>query len=107
MRLGRYHLLTQIGAGSDGVSYRSQSEDGQTLFELFQLGSARENAVRWSRLANRLRLAARLEHPAVTRVVELALEPTESPFDVVDPFKQHAGHPRPPVTSIANCMSAI
>jgi eukaryotic-like serine/threonine-protein kinase len=83
MRLGRYRLLTQIGAGSDGVSYRSQSEDGETLFELYQLGLARENAERWSRLVNRLRLAARLEHPAVTRVVELALE-HDPPYVVLE-----------------------
>jgi len=74
MRLGRYRLLTQIGAGSDGVSYRAQSEDEPGFLEVHELGLARQNPARWAWLATRLRIAATFTHPAVTRVLELALE---------------------------------
>src|SRR5208337_2693940 len=74
MRLGRYRLLTQIGAGSDGVSYRAQSEDEPGFLEVHGLGLARKNSERWAWLISRLRIAATYTHPGVIRVIELALE---------------------------------
>ena len=58
MRLGRYRLLTQIGAGSDGVSYRAQSEETPGFLEVHELGLARQNPERWAWLVTRLRIAA-------------------------------------------------
>lgn len=74
MRLGRYRLLTQIGAGSDGVSYRAQSEAETGFLEVHELGLARQNPERWAWLVSRLRIAATYTHSAVIRVLELALE---------------------------------
>ena len=74
MRLGRYRLLTQIGAGSDGVSYRAQADDEPDFLEVHELGLARQNPERWRWLVTRLRIAATYTHAAVIRVHELALE---------------------------------
>ncbi len=74
MRLGRYRLLTQIGAGSDGVSYRAQSEAETGFLEVHELGLARQNPERWAWLVSRLRIAVTYTHSAVIRVLELALE---------------------------------
>ncbi len=74
MRLGHYRLLTQIGAGSDGVSYRAQSEDEPGFLEVHDLSLARQNLERWAWLVTRLRIAATYAHPATIRVIELALE---------------------------------
>jgi hypothetical protein len=63
-RVGRYRLLSRIGAGPDGASYRALGPDGRQLVELIDLSGARPDADRWSRLAKRLRLANRLVHPA-------------------------------------------
>ena len=41
MTLGHYRLLTQMGAGRDGVSYRAQAGDGERLFEVHDLSSAK------------------------------------------------------------------
>ena len=83
MILGHYHLLTQMGAGRDGVSYRAQADEGGTLCEVHHLSSARSDPERWSRLVSRARLAARLHHPAATRVVELSVD-QDPPFVVLE-----------------------
>jgi serine/threonine protein kinase/class 3 adenylate cyclase len=79
MRLDRYHLLAQLGAGCDGISYRAVAEDGTTAIEVRDLGRARDDAARWKQLRPRLRLAAGLQHPAAFRVVDASLD-DESPF---------------------------
>ena len=66
--------VDQIGAGCDGVSYRAQSEDEPAFLEVHELGLARQNPERWAWLVSRLRIAATYTHPAVIRVLELALE---------------------------------
>ena len=83
MTLGHYRLLTQMGAGRDGVSYRAQAGDGERLIEVHDLSSARADPERWSRLVSRARLAARLQHPAATRVVELSVD-QHPPFVVLE-----------------------
>ncbi len=74
MRLGRYRLLTQIGAGTDGVSYRARSTDEPGFLEVHELSLARKNPQRWAWLVARLRIAATYTHPAAIRVLELGLE---------------------------------
>jgi serine/threonine protein kinase len=81
MRLGRYRLLTQMGAGSDGVSYRAQFQDEPDFLEVQEFGLARQNPVRWAWLVTRLRIAATCTHPVAIRVIELALE-HDPPFVV-------------------------
>jgi serine/threonine protein kinase len=74
MTLGHYRLLTQMGASRDGVCYRAQRGDRPQLFEVHNLEAARKDAERWAWLVPRLRIAALYIHPAVIRVLELALE---------------------------------
>jgi serine/threonine protein kinase/class 3 adenylate cyclase len=79
MRLGRFELLAQIGAGRDGVSYRAQAGDERERYELYDLGPARIDPNRWAELVLRLRLASRLAHPALACVRELSLD-TDPPY---------------------------
>ena len=45
MRLGRYQLSAQIGAGRDGVAYRARSRGGREPLEIQELeGRARTPA---------------------------------------------------------------
>ena len=83
MILGHYRLLTQMGAGRDGVSYRAQAGEGGGLVEIHLLSSARSDAERWARVLSRARLAARLQHAAAMRVVELSVD-LEPPFVVLE-----------------------
>ena len=83
MILGHYRLLTQMGAGRDGVSYRAQAGEGGSLFEIHLLSSARSDAERWARVLSRARLAARLQHAAAMRVVQLSVD-QEPPFVVLE-----------------------
>ena len=80
MGLDRYRLLAQLGAGSDGISYRAV-EDGvgspatvATEVEVRDVSRARVTPGRWERLVPRLRLAAGLAHPAAVRVLDAGLE---------------------------------
>jgi serine/threonine protein kinase/class 3 adenylate cyclase len=73
MSLGGYRLVSQVGAGRDGVAYRAAAENGGAEVALLDLSRARGDARRWQQVAPRLRLAAQLEHPAAIRVLELEL----------------------------------
>jgi serine/threonine protein kinase/class 3 adenylate cyclase len=81
MSLDRYRLLAQLGAGTDGISYRAavaDAADGQsldgTVVELRDVSRASEDAGRWGQLVPRVRLAARLKHPSVVRVLDPGLD---------------------------------
>ena len=81
MTMARYRLMAQLGAGADGISYRAAVADegegrslDETVVELRDLSRARADAGRWAQLVRRLRLAARLEHPAVVRVLDPGLD---------------------------------
>jgi eukaryotic-like serine/threonine-protein kinase len=79
MGLDRYRLLAQLGAGSDGISYRAEADgDGRpesdaTEVEVRELSRARAEPGRWGRLVPRLRLATGLAHPAIVRVIDADL----------------------------------
>src|SRR5262245_35324111 len=90
MQLGRYHLLTPLGAGADGVAYRAEiGGDGQLLehVELRVLTGARADAARWEQVNHQLRLVGLLQHPNALAVRERSLE-GDPPFvtlEWVDP----------------------
>ncbi len=69
-----YELLAQIGAGPDGVAYRARRQGEEGFVEVRLLARAREDAVRWEQLTNRLQVARLFEHPAARRIVEIDLE---------------------------------
>jgi serine/threonine protein kinase/class 3 adenylate cyclase len=74
MNLGGYRVLSQLGAGQDGVSYRALAPDAGSLVEVRDLSGARADPIRWPLVVKRLRLAARLEHPVAIRIRELGLD---------------------------------
>ena len=77
MHLGRYQLLTPLGAGVDGVAYRAETGgDGRPLehVELRILSGAAADAERWEKLRKRLRVASLLQHPNAIVVRERNLE---------------------------------
>ncbi len=88
MGLDRYRLLAQLGAGSDGISYRAEGGVvrpapsvgvGSLAAECDGVRSPRgeprgAEPGRWERLVPRLRLAAGLAHPAAVRVLDVGLE---------------------------------
>src|SRR4051812_37610634 len=83
MMLGDYLILTQCGAGPDGLSYRARCRTDGRLVEVRVLEEARKSKERWPVLAKRVRAAALIEHPAVVRVVEF-VEDAERPFVILD-----------------------
>jgi eukaryotic-like serine/threonine-protein kinase len=83
MSFGGYRPMTQLGAGTDGISYRGLAGDGVTAVEIRDLTPARRDASRWARLVPRVRLAEQLDDPAALRVIENALE-HDSPYVVME-----------------------
>jgi len=83
MGLDRYRLLAQVGAGPDGIAYRAVAGDGLTVVEVVDLSRARSDAGRWGRLVPRLRMVNELEHPSVTRLIELGLA-DDPPYAVME-----------------------
>jgi len=74
MTLGRYRLLAQLGAGSNGAVYRAEETGADGSVVVCLLGGARGDETRWRALSRRLRLAAMLDHPAAVGVRALDLE---------------------------------
>jgi eukaryotic-like serine/threonine-protein kinase len=107
MNLGRYRLLAQRGAGRDGVSYEAEATADRAPAEVRVLTAARRDAERWQALARRLRLAALLDHPAVLRTLELALDhdPPYVALETTDALglasRLHERVPLPPAEALA------
>jgi serine/threonine protein kinase/class 3 adenylate cyclase len=74
MNFGGYRLVSQLGAGADGISYRAVADDRTKEVEVRDLSPARRDRSRWARVVPRIRLAAQLDHAAAIRIVSLALE---------------------------------
>ena len=74
MQLGGYRLLSQLGAGRDGVWYEAERRTGGERVEVHVLAGARGDAIRWADLVKRLRVAALLSDPSARRLLELGLE---------------------------------
>ncbi len=81
MSIGQYRLISQVGAGPDGVTFRA-FRAGESA-EVRVLAVARGDALRWAELTRRLRLAALLDHPAALRVQELGLD-GDPPFAALE-----------------------
>src|SRR4051812_26373624 len=63
MSFGRFRLISQLGAGRDGVRYRATDRQGGATVEVLILSGAREDPARWPVVARRLRTAALIDHP--------------------------------------------
>src|SRR4051794_1802389 len=74
MSFGRYRLLSQLGAGRDGVRYRASDRHDGTIVEMVLLGDARADPDRWSEIERRLRMALMIAHPSARRVLGLDFE---------------------------------
>ena len=64
MSFGRYRLLSQLGAGRDGVRYRAADRNDGTAVEMVLLAEARANSARWQLIGRRLRVALMIAHPS-------------------------------------------
>src|SRR3954469_22987442 len=83
MSLDHYQLLAQLGAGTDGVSYRARNRSDGSLVEVRLLSRVRADEERWKALVKRLRLVALLHHPGAVRIHEL--HPTgDAPYVALD-----------------------
>ena len=80
----RYHLLSQLGAGADGIAYWADDHTTGEQVEVHLLSAARTDADRWPILSKRLRLAALLEHPAALCIRRLQLD-ADPAFVVLEP----------------------
>ena len=74
MSFGRYRLLSQLGAGRDGVRYRATDRNDGTTVELVLLAEARADPARWQAIGRRFRLALMIAHPSARRVVGLDMD---------------------------------
>src|SRR6267378_2893051 len=94
MMIGRYRLLSQVGAGRDGVTYRALAAGDDGPIELRVLSAARANAERWHWLVRRLRLVGMLAHPAALRLADVALD-HDPPYIAVEPTEPHEAADEP------------
>jgi len=90
MNLGRYRVLTQLGAGEDGVLYRAEDPQNHAPVELRVLGGAKADADRWVPLCRRLRLARLIVHPVARSLRELGLD-NDPPFIAMEWIKGSGG----------------
>ena len=79
MSFGRYRLLSQLGAGRDGVRYRAVDRNDGSAVEIVLLAEARANPARWQVIGRRLRVALMIAHPSSRRVVGLDMD-CDPPF---------------------------
>ena len=89
MNLGRYRLIEQLGAGSDGLSFRAEAGQAGQACEARDLSAARADPERWKQVTKQLLLTALLQHPAHRKVLELNLD-HEPPYVIIEA----AGAPR-------------
>ena len=74
MSFGRYRLMSQLGAGSDGVRYRASDRHDGAAVEMVLLGDARAVEDRWRAIRRRLRMALMISHTSSRRVVGLEMD---------------------------------
>jgi serine/threonine protein kinase/class 3 adenylate cyclase len=83
MNLGRYQLLTQLGAGKDGICYRGRDPRDDSAVEIRVLGQSSTRGDAWKQQTKRLRLAAMLDQQAALSIQELNLD-HKPPFAVME-----------------------
>ena len=74
MSFGRYRLISQLGAGRDGVRYRAADRADGSAIEMVLLSGARKDPARWASLTRRVRVALMISHPSARRIVGLEME---------------------------------
>ncbi|CAN5896412.1 hypothetical protein BH23PLA1_BH23PLA1_08130 [soil metagenome] len=82
MNLGEYRLQAQIGAGSDGPSYRAEDPSTGRPVEIRSLEGAKADLHRWEDLIPRLRMLAIVDHPGIVDLLGLELK-HNPPFAVL------------------------
>jgi serine/threonine protein kinase len=82
--IGNYNLLEQIGSGSMGSVYKAQHWESQEIVAI-KITAARiaRNPVLLKRFEQEFRIARRLEHPNIVRVLEYCVV-GETPFLVME-----------------------
>ena len=101
---GPYRPLAQLGAGTDGVSYRAVGAEG--IVELRVLSAARGHTARWPSLAKRLQLASLLDHPAALRIHRLSLE-SDPPYLALEWAEAEIGGTAKPVPVVLRSIVAL
>lgn len=76
---GRYQIVSQRGAGRDGVAFEAVDGQSGEVVDLHRLVSAAADPERKDNLFRRLRLLQAFRHPSVFSVRELSLD-TDPPF---------------------------
>ncbi|QDV42013.1 Serine/threonine-protein kinase PrkC [Stieleria neptunia] len=69
-----YQLLSQRGAGKDGVAYLARQASTGNLVQLNDLTAAAANPRRWVRLSRQLQKIALLDHPGSRRLIQIHLD---------------------------------
>lgn len=72
--VGRFRLLERIGAGGMGVVYRAERTDGVQQSVAVKLVSSTLDTVTKRRFAREAHLLARLDHPAIARLIDADVE---------------------------------
>jgi serine/threonine-protein kinase len=81
---GKYELLRRLGAGGMGVVYEAVNAlTGRRVAVKLLLGNAINAHVR-QRLLQEARAAARIQHPNVVDVLDVAVDPDAGPFLVME-----------------------
>src|SRR5947209_2483329 len=73
MSFGRFRLISQLGAGRDGVRYRAMDRESGATVDVLMLSGARDDPARWPVVARRLRTVSLIDHPSSPRFVLLDL----------------------------------
>ena len=83
MGLDGYRLRAQLGAGPDGIAYRAETEDGQTLVMAYDLSSARRRPAAGYDFCLGCVWRLKLNHPAAIRDFELGTE-QDPPYVILE-----------------------
>ena len=83
-RLGPWRIAGQVGAGGMGKVYRAERADGAFEMEVAVKLIASRRAALAEQLERESRLLARLDHPAITRLVDAGLTDEGEPFLVME-----------------------
>ncbi len=111
-RLGPWRIIEPVGAGGMGKVYRAERADGAFEMEVaVKLIAARRPALA-DQLARESRLLARLDHPAITRLVDAGLTDEGEPFLVMEwvegaNLDQWMSHSRPSVEQLLEVFAEV
>jgi len=71
---GHFHLVERIGMGGMGVVYRAERTDGVPQSVAIKLLIGEVTPVEYARFEREARILARLEHPAVARLIDTGVQ---------------------------------